>query len=48
MYLGPPIDDPEILARLPAEYAELLTHANGYVYRAGSRAPTRAFAARLW
>lgn len=31
MYFGPPIDDSEILARLPAEYAELLRRANGYV-----------------
>jgi hypothetical protein len=31
MYLGPPIDDPEILERVPAEYRELLKRANGYV-----------------
>lgn len=31
VYLGPPIDDPEILARLPATYAGLLARANGYV-----------------
>lgn len=30
MYVGPPIDDPEILERLPAEYRELLARANGY------------------
>jgi hypothetical protein len=31
MYRGPPIDDPEILARLPVEYAQLLQTMNGYV-----------------
>jgi hypothetical protein len=31
MYLGPAIDDSEILPRLPGEYAELLMRANGYV-----------------
>lgn len=31
MYVGPPIDDPEILDRLPPEYRELLTRVNGYV-----------------
>ena len=31
MYVGPPIDDVEILERLPPEYRELLTRANGYV-----------------
>jgi len=31
MYLGPEIDDFEILARLPAEYRALLELTNGYV-----------------
>jgi hypothetical protein len=31
MYIGPPIDDPEMLERLPAEYGALLSRANGYV-----------------
>ena len=31
MYLGPPIDDFEILRRLPAELAQFLHRANGYV-----------------
>jgi len=31
MYLGPPIDDPELLDRLTAEYRALLARANGYV-----------------
>ncbi len=31
MYLGPPIDDFEILERLPATYRDLLSRANGYV-----------------
>src|SRR5687768_13893517 len=31
MYLGPPIDDEEMLARLPAEYRRLLGEVNGYV-----------------
>ena len=31
MYIGPPVDDPAILERLPAEYRHLLTRANGYV-----------------
>jgi hypothetical protein len=31
MYVGPPIDDHEILARLPAAYRDLLGRANGYV-----------------
>jgi hypothetical protein len=31
MYVGPPIDDPEMLERLPSEYRELLARANGYV-----------------
>ncbi len=35
MYQGPPIDDREIFARLPTEYAELLTRVNGYVAFSG-------------
>jgi hypothetical protein len=31
MYVGPPIDDPQILERLPDEYRDLLAHTNGYV-----------------
>lgn len=31
MYCGPPIDDAEILARLPGEYRRLLETVNGYV-----------------
>ena len=31
MYLGPEIDDHEILARAPVEYRELLETVNGYV-----------------
>jgi len=31
MYLGPPIDDPEILASLSSELTHLLRRANGYV-----------------
>ena len=31
MYVGPPIDDPEMLERLPSEYRSLLAQANGYV-----------------
>jgi hypothetical protein len=31
MYVGPAIDDDEILARLPSEYQRLLETANGYV-----------------
>lgn len=31
MYIGPPIDDPETFARLPAELRGLLERANGYV-----------------
>jgi hypothetical protein len=31
MYVGPPIDDPEMLERLPTEYRDLLARANGYV-----------------
>ena len=31
MYVGPPIDDPEMFERLPTEYRELLARANGYV-----------------
>lgn len=31
MYIGPPIDDFQILDRLPPEYRELLARANGYV-----------------
>ncbi len=31
MYLGPPIDDPEILASLPSELTHLLRRTNGYV-----------------
>jgi len=31
MYLGPPIDDNEILVRLPVEYRRLLETVNGYV-----------------
>lgn len=31
MYQGPPIDDFEILDRLPPEYQDLLARANGYV-----------------
>lgn len=35
MYVGPPIDDPELLDRLPAAYRDLLTRANGYVAHHG-------------
>lgn len=31
MYVGPPVDDPAILGRLPVEYRDLLARANGYV-----------------
>jgi hypothetical protein len=31
MYLGPPVDDPEILDLLPSPYRNLLERANGYV-----------------
>jgi len=31
MYVGPPVDDPEMLDRLPTEYRDLLARANGYV-----------------
>ena len=31
MFVGPPIDDAEMLDRLPAEYRDLLTRANGYI-----------------
>ena len=31
MYVGPPIDDPEMLERLPSEYRDLLARANGYI-----------------
>src|SRR5437763_1751021 len=31
MYVGPPVDDPAILDRLPGEYRALLARANGYV-----------------
>ena len=31
MYVGPPIDDPEMLERLPTEYRDLLARTNGYV-----------------
>jgi hypothetical protein len=31
MYVGPPIDDPEMFERLLAEYRDLLARANGYV-----------------
>jgi hypothetical protein len=31
MYVGPPIDDPQILERLPVEYRDLVARANGYV-----------------
>lgn len=31
MYIGPPIDDEELLDALPVQYRELLARANGYV-----------------
>ena len=31
MYLGPPVDDPQLLDRLPSEYRSLLEQANGYI-----------------
>jgi hypothetical protein len=31
MYLGPPIDDPHLLDRLPSEYRDLLERTNGYI-----------------
>lgn len=31
MYLGPPIDDPQLLDRLPSEYRGLLEQGNGYI-----------------
>ena len=47
MYVGPPIDDPDLLAALPPELADLLARANGYVayhgglhVRGACRAPT--------
>jgi len=31
MFIGPAIDDPEILGMLPPDYRQLLETANGYV-----------------
>lgn len=34
-YQGPPVDDPRILGRLPADYRSLLTQVNGFVQFGG-------------
>jgi hypothetical protein len=35
VYIGPPIDDPDILDRLPAAYRDFLARTNGYVAYGG-------------
>jgi len=48
MYVGPPIDDAPMLDRLPAEYRNLLTRANGYVAYNGGLHVRGACLAPAW
>lgn len=48
MYVGPPIDDAEILKRLPAAYRDLLGRANGYVAYHGGLHVRGACRAPAW
>lgn len=48
MYVGPPIDDAQILDRLPATYRDLLMRANGYVAYHGGLHVRGACRAPAW
>jgi hypothetical protein len=48
VYLGPPIDDPAILATLPSALADLLRRANGYVAYHGGLHVRGACVAPAW
>lgn len=48
MYRGPPIDDNDLLARLPAEYRRLLETVNGYVAYQGGLHVRGACGAPAW